>query len=78
MSQQCANPLLRDWVKEWMDSAQSLQSKSYYTYKKVDMSLIVSYTLLYLHLHRLMIHYVVALLRSNTRLNLNNLKALEK
>lgn len=39
MSQQCANPLLRDWVKEWMDSAQSLQSKSYYTYKKAYDSL---------------------------------------
>lgn len=35
MSPNCANPLLRDWVKEWMDQAQALNSKAYYTYKKV-------------------------------------------
>ncbi|CEI99059.1 hypothetical protein RMCBS344292_13153 [Rhizopus microsporus] len=34
MSQQCGNPLLRDWVKEWMDEAKRMQMKSYYTYKK--------------------------------------------
>lgn len=36
MSQQCGNPLLRDWVKEWMDEAKRMQMKSYYTYKKVQ------------------------------------------
>jgi hypothetical protein len=36
----CGNPLLRDWVKEWMDHAQGLPgNKSYYTYKKVNISL---------------------------------------
>ncbi|KAG1132307.1 hypothetical protein G6F42_002479 [Rhizopus arrhizus] len=39
MSQQCGNPLLRDWVKEWMNDAQAMQSKSYYTYKKAYESL---------------------------------------
>ncbi|KAI8985247.1 hypothetical protein BDB01DRAFT_721807 [Pilobolus umbonatus] len=39
MSQSCANPLLRDWVKEWMDHAQGTQSKAYYTYKKAYDSL---------------------------------------
>lgn len=34
-SNDCANPLLRDWVKEWMDAAGSRSVKSYYTYKKV-------------------------------------------
>lgn len=35
MSEHCGNPRYRDWVKEWMDHAQSLNSKAYYTYKKV-------------------------------------------
>ncbi|KAI9348825.1 hypothetical protein BD770DRAFT_395057 [Pilaira anomala] len=39
MSRNCANPLLRDWVKEWMDQAQAIQSKAYYTYKKAYDSL---------------------------------------
>lgn len=35
MSRNCGNPLLRDWVKEWMEHAQRNNSKSYYTFKKV-------------------------------------------
>ncbi|KAG2197998.1 hypothetical protein INT47_004965 [Mucor saturninus] len=39
MSDQCANPQYRDWVKEWMEQAQTLGSKAYYTYKKAYESL---------------------------------------
>ncbi|KAI7908267.1 putative DNA repair protein Mus81 [Cokeromyces recurvatus] len=39
MPEHCGNPLLRDWVKEWMDKSQSLQSKAYFTYKKAYDSL---------------------------------------
>ncbi|KAI9470593.1 MAG: crossover junction endonuclease MUS81 [Benjaminiella poitrasii] len=39
MPEQCGNPLLRDWVKDWMDKAQTLQSKAYFTYKKAYDSL---------------------------------------
>jgi hypothetical protein len=35
MVDNCGNPLLRDWVKEWMDTSQGLQSKAFFTYKKV-------------------------------------------
>lgn len=35
MSRNCGNPLLREWVKEWMEQAQMINSKAYYTYKKV-------------------------------------------
>ncbi|ORY93132.1 hypothetical protein BCR43DRAFT_496377 [Syncephalastrum racemosum] len=31
---QCANPLWRDWIKEWMEEARAIQSKAYFTYKK--------------------------------------------
>lgn len=31
----CANPLLQQWVKEWMDKAEKINTKAYYTYKKV-------------------------------------------
>ncbi|KAI8379856.1 putative DNA repair protein Mus81 [Choanephora cucurbitarum] len=39
MPNECGNPLLRDWVKEWMDQAQAIQSKAYFTYKKAYDSL---------------------------------------
>ncbi|KAI8076255.1 hypothetical protein BDF21DRAFT_494981 [Thamnidium elegans] len=39
MSRNCANPLLRDWVKEWMEQSQLINSKAYYTYKKAYDSL---------------------------------------
>ncbi|KAI9246201.1 hypothetical protein BY458DRAFT_591073 [Sporodiniella umbellata] len=39
MSRHCGNPLLRDWVKEWMDHAQLMQNKSFYTFKKAYDSL---------------------------------------
>lgn len=35
MVDNCGNPRLRDWVKEWMEASQGLQSKSYFTYRKV-------------------------------------------
>ncbi|KAI8340249.1 hypothetical protein BC941DRAFT_419916 [Chlamydoabsidia padenii] len=35
----CGNPLLRDWMEEWMEEAKALQSKSYYTFKKAFDSL---------------------------------------
>lgn len=35
----CANPLLQQWVKEWMDKAEQLNTKAYYTYKKAYDSL---------------------------------------
>lgn len=34
-SDECANPLFRQWVGEWMEEARKMQNKSYYTYKKV-------------------------------------------
>ncbi|GAA5817739.1 hypothetical protein MFLAVUS_011290 [Mucor flavus] len=39
MSRNCGNPLLREWVKEWMEQAQMINSKAYYTYKKAYDSL---------------------------------------
>ncbi|OBZ86660.1 Crossover junction endonuclease MUS81 [Choanephora cucurbitarum] len=39
MPNECGNPLLRDWVKEWMDQAQAIQSKAYFTYRKAYDSL---------------------------------------
>ncbi|SAL95528.1 hypothetical protein [Absidia glauca] len=35
----CGNPLLRDWMAEWMEEARNMQLKSYYTYKKAHDSL---------------------------------------
>ncbi|KAG2175711.1 hypothetical protein INT43_001358 [Umbelopsis isabellina] len=31
---ECGNPLLRDWLAEWMEQAQGMQSKAYFTYRK--------------------------------------------
>ncbi|OAD77591.1 hypothetical protein PHYBLDRAFT_154576 [Phycomyces blakesleeanus NRRL 1555(-)] len=39
MPPECGNPLLRDWIGEWMEKARGLQSKAYFTYKKAHDSL---------------------------------------
>ncbi|KAI8066753.1 hypothetical protein BC940DRAFT_302209 [Gongronella butleri] len=39
MAHECGNPLLRDWVEEWMIEYQSMQSKAYFTYRKAFTSL---------------------------------------
>ncbi|CAO3586794.1 unnamed protein product [Absidia cylindrospora] len=35
----CGNPLLRNWMAEWMEEAKNMQAKSYYTFKKAHDSL---------------------------------------
>ncbi|KAI7867963.1 hypothetical protein BDF14DRAFT_1685011, partial [Spinellus fusiger] len=35
----CGNPLLRDWIGEWMEKARDQQSKAYFTYKKAHDSI---------------------------------------
>jgi len=32
MAEECANPLLLQWLKEWMDQAQERNSKGYTVY----------------------------------------------
>jgi hypothetical protein len=39
MTDQCGNPLLRDWVKEWMEEFQKMGAKNFfYTYKRVSLN----------------------------------------
>ncbi|KEF61395.1 uncharacterized protein A1O9_02961 [Exophiala aquamarina CBS 119918] len=40
MAQDCANPLLATWLKEWMDQAKERNTKGYTVYKKAYQSII--------------------------------------
>ncbi|KAI8575381.1 hypothetical protein K450DRAFT_262153 [Umbelopsis ramanniana AG] len=37
----CGNPLLCEWLEEWMEKAQGIQSKAYFAYKKAYASMLV-------------------------------------